>query len=83
MNVSNYFLDCCYSLGGVNLLTITPASCSIYPTECNVRITEVIVEKVEKVSPNVGFNIAIFHHLVRKNSHFFIYWCLVFLWCML
>ena len=40
-------------------------------SELSVGITEVIVEKVEKVSPNVEFNIGSFHHIVRKNAHFF------------
>ena len=48
-------------------------------SELSVGITEVIVEKVEKVSPNMEFNIGSFHHIVRKNAHFFIYLVLGFL----
>ena len=39
-------------------------------SQLSVGITEVIVEKVEKVSPNVEFNIGSFHHIVRKNVTF-------------
>ena len=48
-------------------------------SELSTGITEVIIEKVEKVFPNVEFNSASFHHLVRKNAHFFIYLVLGFL----
>ena len=48
-------------------------------SELSVGITEVIVEKVEKVFPNMEFNLASFHHIVRKNAHFFIYLVLGFL----
>ena len=48
-------------------------------SELSVGITEVIVKKVEKVFPNMEFNLASFHHLVRKNAHFFIYLVLGFL----
>ena len=51
----------------------------IQSSELSTGITEVIVEKVEKVFPNVEFNIASFHHIVRKNAHFFIYLVLGFL----
>ena len=43
----------------------------VQSSQLSVGITEVIVEKVEKVSPNVELNIGSFHHNVRKNSHFF------------
>ena len=48
-------------------------------SELSVGITEIIVKKVEKVFPNVEFNLASFHHIVRKNAHFFIYLVLGFL----
>ena len=48
-------------------------------SQLSVGITEVIVEKVEKVSPNVEFNIGSFHHIVRKNAHFFLYLVFSFL----
>ena len=48
-------------------------------SQMSVGITEVIVEKVEKVSPNVEFNIGNFHHIVRKNAHFFLYLVFSFL----
>ena len=48
-------------------------------SQLSVGITEVIVENVEKVSPNVEFNIGNFHHIVRKNAHFFLYLVFSFL----
>ena len=48
-------------------------------SQLSVGITEVIVEKVEKVSPNMEFNIGSFHHIVRKNAHFFLYLVFSFL----
>nr|WP_255258159.1 VanZ family protein [Bacillus sp. AFS018417] len=41
--------------------------------ELSTRITEVIIEKIEKIAPNTEFDIRVFNHIVRKNVHFFIY----------
>ena len=51
----------------------------IQSSELSAGITEVIIEKVEKVFPNMEFNLASFHHIVRKNAHFSIYLMLGFL----
>ena len=37
------------------------------------KVTNVNVKAIEKVKPNTKFNIVEFHHMVRKNAHFFIY----------
>lgn len=36
-------------------------------------ITEAIVKTIEKIAPNVEFDISGFNHIVRKNAHFFAY----------
>lgn len=36
-------------------------------------ITEIIVKTVEKVAPNVAFDLDSFNHIVRKNAHFIAY----------
>ena len=42
----------------------------------SIGITDLIVENVEKVAPNLDFSINNFNHLVRKNAHFIIYFTL-------
>ena len=37
------------------------------------KVTEVVVETVEKVVPEKEFNIDRMNHLLRKNAHFFLY----------
>lgn len=50
---------------------------AIESDKLSIGITEVIVEKVENVTPNNGFIIeSINNHFVRKNAHFFIYFVL-------
>ncbi len=41
--------------------------------ELSTGITEVIIQTVEKVAPNVEFDIRSLNHIVRKNAHFFAY----------
>lgn len=36
-------------------------------------VTEIIIETVERVVPNIDFDIEGINHLVRKNAHFFAY----------
>lgn len=36
-------------------------------------VTEIVVETVEKVAPNIGLTVDDFNHTVRKNAHFFSY----------
>ncbi|AIF44544.1 VanZ family protein [Virgibacillus sp. SK37] len=47
--------------------------------ELSGGVTEVVAQTVEKVGPNVEFDIRDFHREVRKNAHFFIYLILGFL----
>ncbi|QFF98074.1 VanZ family protein [Psychrobacillus glaciei] len=47
-----------------------PATAS---SELSTGITEFIEITVEKVAPNANFITENFHHIVRKNAHFFIY----------
>ncbi|WP_391207798.1 VanZ family protein [Psychrobacillus sp. L4] len=42
-------------------------------SELSTGIAELIEITVEKVAPNADFITENFHHLVRKNAHFFIY----------
>ncbi|WP_257348292.1 VanZ family protein [Pseudalkalibacillus decolorationis] len=51
-------------------LSHQPATMS---NELSTGITEVIVKTVEKVIPNMDFDIRGFNHIVRKNAHFFAY----------
>jgi len=37
------------------------------------KVTRMVVETAEKVSPKADFNLAKMNHLVRKNAHFFSY----------
>jgi VanZ family protein len=39
-------------------------------------IAKLIVQSIEKVSHHIGFDIAQFDHIVRKNAHFFVYFVL-------
>ena len=41
--------------------------------QLSTGITEVIVKTVERVAPNVEFDISSFNHIVRKSAHFFAY----------
>jgi VanZ family protein len=41
--------------------------------ELSTGITEVIIQTVEKVAPNVDFDIRSLNHIIRKNAHFFVY----------
>ncbi|WP_216831392.1 VanZ family protein [Alkalihalobacterium elongatum] len=54
-------------------LSHQPATVS---NDLSTGITEVIVETVEKVAPNMEFDIGAFNHLVRKNAHFIAYFIL-------
>lgn len=36
-------------------------------------VSAINIKAVEKVTPNVKFNIKEFNHMVRKNAHFFVY----------
>ncbi|MGG0276178.1 VanZ family protein [Bacillus rhizoplanae] len=51
-------------------LSHQPATMS---NELSTGITEVIIEKVEKITPSVEFDIRGFNHIARKNAHFFNY----------
>lgn len=42
----------------------------------STRVTEEIVEKVERVVPDAEFNIREVNRVVRKNAHFFIFFVL-------
>ena len=39
-------------------------------------VTEVVVETVQRMAPNVGLEPEHLHHIVRKNAHFFLYFFL-------
>ncbi|MBE3102527.1 MAG: VanZ family protein [Firmicutes bacterium] len=41
--------------------------------QLSTGITEAIVKTIEKIAPNVEFDISGFNHIVRKNAHFFAY----------
>lgn len=41
--------------------------------QLSIEIAEVIVRTVEKVAPNVNFDIGSFDYVLRKNVHFFAY----------
>ncbi|MGI6228010.1 MAG: VanZ family protein [Peptococcales bacterium] len=41
--------------------------------ELSKGITKIIVETVEKVTPDVDIEVGRFNHIVRKNAHFFSY----------
>ncbi|MFX3628632.1 MAG: VanZ family protein [Ectobacillus sp.] len=51
-------------------LSSQPATMS---NKLSTGITEMIVEKVEQIAPDMEFDIRAFNHIVRKNAHFFIY----------
>lgn len=36
-------------------------------------VTQVIVETVEKIDPDIDINVSSFNHILRKNAHFFSY----------
>lgn len=36
-------------------------------------ITEIVIERVEKVLPKYDFDVNRFNHIIRKNAHFFVY----------
>lgn len=36
-------------------------------------ITEMIMNVIEKIAPNMAFDFESFHHFIRKNAHFFAY----------
>ena len=36
-------------------------------------ITQMMMNALEKMLPGVAFDVESFHHLVRKNAHFFVY----------
>lgn len=42
-------------------------------TKLSTGVTEVIVEKVEKVAPNTELQIYSYDIIIRKNAHFFVY----------
>ncbi len=42
-------------------------------------VTEVIVETVEKIDPDIDIDIRSFNHILRKNAHFFSYLILAIL----
>jgi VanZ family protein len=52
---------------------------AVQSSQLSAEITEIIVEKVERVSPKVEFTIGRLHHIVRKNAHFFLYLVFIFL----
>ncbi len=39
-------------------------------------ITQLIINTIEKIAPGISFNWDLFHHFIRKNAHFFIYFVL-------
>ncbi|RBP58100.1 VanZ family protein [Alkalibaculum bacchi] len=39
----------------------------------STNITRKIAEIIEKIAPNIGFNLGSLNHIVRKNAHFFAY----------
>jgi VanZ family protein len=39
-------------------------------------IAELLVQSIEKATHHIGFDIAQFDHIVRKNAHFFVYFVL-------
>lgn len=41
--------------------------------ELSTGITEVIIQTVEKIAPDMGVDLRGFNHIVRKNAHFLIY----------
>ena len=41
--------------------------------ELSTGITEVIIQTIEKVAPNMELDIRSLNHIVRKNAHFFAY----------
>lgn len=40
------------------------------------HVAEVVLEKVEQVTPNINLNLGRLNYLVRKNAHFFSYFIL-------
>ncbi|KGM94526.1 VanZ family protein [Clostridium novyi A str. 4552] len=46
---------------------------AVQSSKLSGKVTNVNVKAIEKVKPNTKFNIVEFHHMVRKNAHFFIY----------
>ncbi len=41
--------------------------------ELSTGITEIIIETVEKIAPDIDFDIGRLNHIIRKNAHFFAY----------
>ncbi|KEH84803.1 VanZ family protein [Clostridium novyi A str. NCTC 538] len=46
---------------------------AVQSNKLSTKVTSINVKAIEKVKPNTKFNIIEFHHMVRKNAHFFIY----------
>lgn len=40
--------------------------------ELSTGITEIIIETVEKIAPDIDLDIGSFNHIIRKNAHFYI-----------
>ncbi len=41
--------------------------------ELSAGITEIIIQTIEKVAPNMEFDVRSLNHIIRKNTHFFAY----------
>lgn len=39
----------------------------------STEVTEIILSIVDKVAPSATIDLDLFHHIVRKNAHFFVY----------
>ncbi len=57
-------------MGLIFYLSHQPAAES---SELSTGITEVIIQTIEKLAPNVELDIRNLNHIVRKNAHFFAY----------
>lgn len=48
-------------------------------SELSSGISQIILNIIEKVAPNMAINMGSFHHFIRKNAHLFVYLVLGFL----
>lgn len=64
------WLPALFWMGIIFYLSHQPATQS---SDLSSGIAQKIMKIIEKLAPNASFDFEIFHHIVRKNAHFFAY----------
>ncbi len=73
INVTKRFLSWTAVILWMTLIFYLSHQPATESNKLSAGITEVIIQTIEKVAPNVEFDVRSLNHIIRKNVHFFAY----------